>query len=589
MIESIIYIISTLMLFVTYMCIEKSKEKIELIKSTIIAMVLLIAYNGFVCYILNLINIPITLVSLSVVNFIISILMLVLILKNKKLQKYKICKTNIIVTLIFIIIVGIITNINFGGLSKIRYVSMDAREHYKAAREFSENTRLSNKSEENNTTGECFMPVAYINEGILFKIFNSYIGTVNLYKVYILFEAFALGVVGIMFYFIVDKYAKSIKIKIIAIIFSVIYVLGYPLNAWISGFHYLILGILFVEAIIYMQCNNDEYLMENNILTLFLMNFGLILSYSLFCPFVYGSEFLYYIYKYRKNMSEIVLYTVVTLIVPGIIGVVYLILPCFGQVEGFIALEGWLYKNLWSNFILFIPFSMYSIYKSIRNKKYTFDNIILVTLVLYMIILFVGTKIGRCSEYYFYKNYFILWMVLILLNIRGMISAFQIKDVKYIIYTVTILYLIIFGISVYLEKTYITQNANDSLSKTMEIFTFNNTMITVKNAEFITKGELELYYEMEKILNDNWKEYDDEILFVTNPTQERWIQSLVGYKNILFDDKDFAIQNLEEENYKYIVIFENRETYEKMKQYIKTQNMELLYENSTGKIYKKSY
>lgn len=586
MIESVVYVISIIIEFLLVVLIKKSDKKLEIFKSIVLILVLFIAYNGLVCYMLNLINIPITLINLSIINFILCILMLALIIKNKKIQQYKISKTNIIVTVIFIIIIGIVTNINFNNITKIRYVSMDSREHYKAAREFSENEFLSNKATKNNTVTPNFMPIAYINEGILFKIFNPFIGTVNLYKIYILFEAYAILLTILMFYMIVEKYLKSIKGKIIAIIFSIIYMLGYPLNAWISGFHYLILGILFTETIIYINSNKEMLNLESNLLMAFLVNFGLILSYSLFCPFVYGAEFIYSLKK-DKNKAILFLYILVALIIPGIIGVSYLILPSLGKVSTLIEMEGWLYKNLWSNFILFIPFAIYTIYKCIKNKEFSFDNLMLILLVIYMIILFVGTKTEKCSEYYFYKNYYILWMLLILLSIKGMLKIIESNNARYIVYIYTILYLVMFSISLYTVKTYAKQDANDSLSKTMEIFTFNNTMINAKNAEFVTKEELELYKVMEEIIEDNWKDYDNEILFITNLTQESWIQSLTGYKIILYNNKEYAIQNLKQNNYKYIIISKNRTTYQDMKKYMDTNNLELIYDTNNGEIYQK--
>ena len=138
----IIYGVSIIILFTLTILLKKTEEKLEIIKAVTINFVLLFAYNTFVCYILNLINIPITLIILSVINFAISIPLIISIIKTKKIQEYTVSKTNIAVMILFIIITTIIININFGNLTKIRYVSMDSREHYKAGREFSEITNL---------------------------------------------------------------------------------------------------------------------------------------------------------------------------------------------------------------------------------------------------------------------------------------------------------------------------------------------------------------------------------------------------------------------------------------------------------------
>lgn len=580
----IIYGVSIIILFTLTILLKKTEEKLEIIKAVTINFVLLFAYNTFVCYILNLINIPITLIILSVINFAISIPLIISIIKTKKIQEYTVSKTNIAVMILFIIITTIIININFGNLTKIRYVSMDSREHYKAGREFSEITNLFKKTGPNITTHSGFMPGAYTNVGIIFKILNPYIGTVELYKAYIIFEAFVYLLIGIVFYMLLEKYCKNINTKIIAIIFGIIYVLGYPLNAWISGFHYLMLGILYVETILYIVKEREDINLDSTLITTFLLNFGLILSYSLFCPFVYFAQFIYYIYKYKKHKNKIKLFlqTLVTLILPGIIGVTYLIVPSIGKVGGYIALEGWLYKNLWSNFIFFMPFTIYYIYTNIKNRKLEFDNIMFALLFIFILVLFIGTKTGKCSEYYFYKNYFIFWILIIYSSTKGMIELLKENKTKFIVNIYTIIYLVIFAVAMYHNKTYVTSKRNDSLNTTMEIFTFNKTMIVAKEAEFMKQKELELLKEMENIIEDNWQREND-ILLITNPNEERWIQSLTGYINVLYDDKEYAIKNLEQENYKYIVTFESKITYENMEQYIKKENMKIIYQNQERK------
>lgn len=580
----IIYIVSIIILFTLTILLKKSEGKLEIIKAVTINLVLLLAYNTFVCYILNLINIPITLISLSIINFIISIMLIVNIIRSKKIQKYTISRTNIVVVILLILLTTIIVNVNFGNLTKIRYISMDSREHYKAAREFCEITNLFKKQESNITTGSGFMPGAYTNVGIIFKILNPYIGTVELYKSYIIFEAFVYVLIGLIFYMLLEKYCNSINAKIIAIIFMVIYVLGYPLNAWISGFHYLMLGILYTQTAIYILKEREKLNFDSTLIIMLLINFGLILSYSLFCPFVYLAQFVYYMYKYIKDKNKIKLFllTLVTLILPGIIGVTYLIVPAMGKIGGYIALEGWLYKNIWSNFLLFIPFTIYYIYINIKNKKVTFYNIMFVLLLVFMIVLFIGTKIGKCSEYYFFKNYYIFWILIVYSSTKGMIEFLRKRNFEFLVNLYTIIYLVIFIVAIYNNETYISWKNNDSLNSTMEIFTFNKTMIYARNAEFVKYEELQLLKEMENIIQDNWSK-ENNILLVTDPNEERWIQSLTGYINILFDDKEYALRNLKEENYKYIVTFENKRTYKDIEKYINKENMKIIYECETRK------
>lgn len=580
----IMYTISIIILFILTILLKKTDKKLEIIKAVTINFVLLLAYNTFVCYILNLINIPITLIILSVINFIITIPLIINIIKTKKIQKYTISKTNIVVIILLMIVTAIIININFGNLTKIRYVSMDSREHYKAGREFSEITNLFKKNGPNVTTHSGFMPGAYTNVGIIFKILNPYIGTVELYKAYIIFEAFVYLLIGIVFYMLLEKYCKNINTKIISIIFGIIYVLGYPLNAWVSGFHYLMLGILYVQTTLYIVKEKEDINLGSALITTFLLNFGLILSYSLFCPFVYFAQFIYYIYKYAKHKNKIKLFLqiILALILPGIIGVTYLIVPSIGKVGGYIALEGWLYKNLWSNFIYFIPFTIYYIYTNIKNRKLEFDNIMFALLLIFILVLFIGTKTGKCSEYYFYKNYFIFWILIIYSSTKGMIELLKENKTKFIVNIYTIIYLVIFVSSIYYNKTYVTSKRNDSLNTTMEIFTFNKTMIEAKEADFMKQKELELLKETEKIIKDNWQREND-ILLVTNPNEERWIQSLTGYVNVLYDDKEYAIKNLEKESYKYIVTFESKITYADIQQYIKKENMKIIYQNEERK------
>ena len=100
-----LYIISIIILFTLILIVPKSKEKLNIIKTITITLIALFAYNTFICYILNFINIPITLISLSIVNFIISVLLICKIIKSKEIQKYEIMKKDIVSTIVILSII----------------------------------------------------------------------------------------------------------------------------------------------------------------------------------------------------------------------------------------------------------------------------------------------------------------------------------------------------------------------------------------------------------------------------------------------------------------------------------------------------
>ncbi|MGN1326865.1 MAG: hypothetical protein ACI4VQ_02110, partial [Clostridia bacterium] len=173
--EQFIYILSAIILLILTILLKKSDTKLNFIKSLSITVVCFLCYNTFVCWLFNIINIPITLVSLAILNYIISLILLIIIIRNKQIQKYQIKITNILSVAIIGIVTLTMTYLNFGPELNIKYIMTDAAVHYKAAREFYQNDKLLNKTE-NTEINKDFMTGAYTNTGILFKIFAPIIG-----------------------------------------------------------------------------------------------------------------------------------------------------------------------------------------------------------------------------------------------------------------------------------------------------------------------------------------------------------------------------------------------------------------------------
>lgn len=586
-----LYILSSMILGIGITLFPKTEKTLNLIKTILMEVVAYMAYNTFVCYCLNFMNIPITLLNLSIINLILAGALLYQLIKKKKVQSYHIGKKDILVTLLLIMVVVVTIGINFRGISRIRYISMDAFAHYKAAREFSENTTLFSKATENTTTSKCFMPMGYVNVGLLFKVIRPYVGTIALYRVYILFEAMSYFYVGMLFYFCIQPKMKTKAKTWVGVLFSVFYVIGYPLNALISGFHYLILGILYVIAIFEGFTNEIEKETMGfvpSLILITLLNTGLIFSYALFCPFVYGAELIYLIKHYRKEKKKLILFIGFALLLTGLMGCDISLYQRVNELGAMgIGMGGWIYQNNFSNMILFLPFTIYYLMKIRKESDKRFEKIMLLFFAIFFIILLVGTKLQLCSNYYYYKNYYILWFLMLYMSTNGLFYLFDQKQpMKYLVMIFCLFYSTLFLLFISLVETPIQTELEAKQSRTnfMEIYTFNKTNMAIETP-FVSKEELQLLKKLEECIENDWKK-EPSILMLATTTQEKWLQSLTGYYHTIYPNGIEEVKKWNKGEYEYLLLLEKRNSYEALKNKIDLEDTEIIIQNEAGILYK---
>lgn len=587
-----LYSFSAILLFIMTILLPKTKQKLNIIKAVVMQLVLCFAYHTLVCYLLNFINIPITLQNLSIVNLVIIAIFLYVIIEKKQIQTYEIKKRDIAAVLLLIMIVVITVAINFRGLSRIRYISMDSFVHYKAAREFSENTTLFDKAIENTTTSKAFMPMAYVNIGILFKVAKPYMGSISLYNLYILFETVNYFLVGMIFYFCLQEKIKNKNQWWIASLFSVFYLIGYPLNALICGFHYLILGILYVTAIFLVFSNSAEQVAipwVGKLIIVSLLNLGLICSYALFCPAIYVVELVYFIQKYKQDKKKLVLFILVALLLTGMIGSdisLYQRIKELGNVG--IELDGWIYQNCFTNLLLFIPFTVYYLLTIRKEKGKSFERNMVVFFAFFVVILLLGTKMKICSNYYYYKTYYILWFFMLYMHTSGMLHFLEKSSKKQeFVNLFAIAYTFLFILFITLVETPIQTELEAEQSKTnvMEIYTFNKTNMEIE-IPFVSKEEIALLKQLEDRIQNKWKP-NPSILMLANNTQEKWLQALTGYYHTIYPNAIEEISKWNKGQYEYLLVLEKRSSYSILKERINLQEAEIIMQNEGGTLYQR--
>ena len=590
--QSILNILSTIYVLVTFFLIKKSNQKINFLKFFTISIVTLLCYNMVVCLLFSVIKIPITLQALFVINILIATIQLIFIIERKQIQKYSFRKMDAVAIIIILLTVLILAYFNFGKELDIKYIMTDASTHFMVAKDFYKSDTLLNYVEKFNIS-KGFMIGAYTNTGILFKVFAPFIGETNLYKIFILFDIFTFFLVGISIFNAIEKNIKTKLNFTITILMIMLFMCGYPYNSLIYGYVYLQLGILIITNII----NVLQYYVENFdkkmlYYLLLLLNFGLFFSYCIFIPIVYTVEFVYIFYKnYKADKKIITLKNLAVIgiifIIPIVCGLYYIIIPNIISInnnpeknKAYIFIEGYIYRNCWSNFILLLPIAV------LCTKKKNDDTFIWILFtsfqIIFMILYFIAIQKFNLSTYYYYKYNFVLWYLLWYGAAYALNTTVKMIN-KFITYYIVIYSIIAFIVTL-LGNVEITKELFDNdenITNAFDIYGINKT-IAIEIQEDYNKEELELLdYIYYNINLDN-----SSILLVLKQRQEYWFRAFFNYQNRENLETKLSTRDVEKWNngkYKYLLITYNSLFYETYQKHIKPGRV--LIQNKYGIIY----
>lgn len=484
----IIYIITVLWLFIVTMLIKKSEEKQNILFRGVLNIILFTIYNILIGLIFLIVKIPYSLLQLTIVNTIVSAIISVILFKKKEIQKYFIRIKDIIFMIILLILIVGFAITHYGTPFSIKYETTDPAIHFMWAKEFYNNKTLNWGSN---------MPAAFLNTGLLFEVFENIVPEQNFYYIYIVFDLIILYLIGAIFYLGITNKTESIVKSIIAMIFSILFTCAYPLNSTIFGFAYLSVGILYMTTLIVTAINikKDEIKFSYMCIEMFLILFGIFFSYYFFVPVIYAAFGLYMLFdmiKNKKTKNILSIFTIkniikvfTILILPTILGFIYFVLPGLLQsgetVLNHIVTEGYIYRNLYSNFVLLAPLTIYYILYNIKNKKNSFSTILMIISSLFTIYLLRKGLRGQASSYYYFKMYFLLWILVVYMNVKAMFIIIEGKNgilaYSFTFVIVAILGILATGIDDKVTEINILFNPASSINSYTNIYAFNKNRI----------------------------------------------------------------------------------------------------------------
>lgn len=594
---NIIYIITSIVLILSYLLMKKEDKKYNIIHSIIISAIIFLTYNIFISTIMFFTYIKSTLLNLSILNIVFSIYPIHTIRKNKEIQKYYLNKIDLIAVIIILVSTITIAILNYGTNIAVKHAVTDAATHYFAADDFYRYSTLFSRESSDVTKwidSPYLMTGAYVNTGIFLKLFKGIISETFFCKLYFIFDISIWVLSGLLMYTALSIESKSKRHQILALVMTFFYIFAYQLNSLFAGFSYLGVGLDIIIGIIIIM--KSQLKTKNKIAYLFLLNLGIMFSYYYFAPVMFLSEF-WYILKTNKTQKikifskKNILEILIALVIPGLIGVTYFIIyPLFIQNNTItnyataIGTSGFIYENLIMNVLPYLLVSEVFIIYNLLRKTNSYINKLLIVTLIFTFAIFTLFKLKYASSYYYYKLYYMLFLVLVV-STYEMLKIFteKNKNVQIIVSGILLLYSLgIFSAMVMNKDWYV-----------FDIYLTNGKEIKDDYA-LIKEKELDLFDYYNK--NINTMTNDDTLFCKTrgNTGRDRWVYSITknsyNLNNALSNTSVTTVEKfVKNSKYRYFVLLKNDYggDYEKVQDDVKQYDLKILIQNSAGMILEK--
>lgn len=538
-----------IILLITFLFYKKSDNRQNFVTWFVASISLLLCYNTFLTQLLSVLHIPINMLTYPLINILLSIFFLYQIFYKKEYQLYMYNKLEIFGLVIIVVSCILVSIWYFGWPLQIKYQTTDPNVHYFASNIFSRSDSLLYNVNENLSLYEGqknMMNLFYCNAGLLMKSFSSFYGEVENFIIFIIYNIFSFTLTTSILYASVLKFCRSKIFLIITVIISLFYGFGYPLNEMMFGFGYLGNTVIVISLLFILMREFPNWINSStksikimNMFILFLSVFSVFYGYYLFVPFVYGALFIYFcIYFYQEKRLFTKSFWLTGLLVlgmPTLCGFISYFLPSFislfsssstgtgGKLAqvGILGMEGYIYRDLYSNFLFFVPTLLYFLFYNISKKINDFEWLFTILLVLYILLMFILGMKGIASSYYYFKNYFVMAFVLYYIFIMVLSSLYN-KNYKVIInccLSTILLMFVLFQIDFDTKVARVNElfNVSNKLITHFDIYALNE--VYKSSDPILNNKEIELVQKMNEIIKD--KKYEGEEVLVNGGTMQR--------------------------------------------------------------------
>lgn len=424
-----LYLLSSIVLVILLLLVQRSEVKINICRSIPMAVVAYECYLCLVAGLMSVITIPVDTYSISFVNVMLIILLLIWLLKKKTIQHYYVRVLDVFFLISLIVLVVYFFYKRFSPELNIVFSTSDPAVHLKSA---------------GNFINDKFVYGMYIGQLLNGLFIESLLGVYSgafIYKSFIILYAINFYVAGAVFWAMLQKYTKTMSARVLAYAMTFIYLLGYPYNDLLFGFVYLQMGI---TVICYLIALMQDYLSEQGKVWIYSICIGMAclgtgISYTLLAPPVFVAVLIALGYKaYQEKWflmqgkiwlsRKFILHGMAVFLIPTLLTLWSVTVADKTEISFYgsaLMIEGYIYRNLYSDFLLWILPAVYGVVRVIQKKKWNLLSILFVIFGFYYFALMRGMFTERVSTYYFYKLNYLVWMLVLAAFMQGIVELVQ--------------------------------------------------------------------------------------------------------------------------------------------------------------------
>lgn len=582
---SILYLIGFIAFFVTLFLLKKSEKKLNGVMWLVLTLIIEMCWGAFVAALINIVHIPVNICSMGIIYLVSALLIGIKVRREKEFQKYKWEMLDILVSAVVLLGMAALVVYKAGlGLEPV-FSNSDAAVHLKNAMSVVQSEKLPT------------MYFAPLQLAMVLEVMSPVCAVYNFYKIFMVVDAFLFALEMIFFYLFCKEYFEKKWMKLVGAVLCIFYGAGYPLMSYLMTFYYWALGVMLmgVIALLLRQYRRKEIRRDYAVFAIMLGCNAVTMCYMLIGPVTFIATFICLLFDVKQEgrivTKQNILLALKVFLVPTLLAVYYCYIEFLQKkamsAADVIAIDGGIYRNVYINFLLIIPLVAYTIIRSVKKKKVDENMIFFLSILVFVLALFVLVLKAKVSGYYYYKFYYPLWFFSFVLAIQGMEELLEKQWEMAVSYGLVVAFLFVMhfsGIEQWMVKHPANVQDEEYAGGVFHIYDFNKAYLLKKDKAF-TEEQMDIC----KYVVEELEAKENVPLIANQQNYEKcyWYEAITGedsseYYGWFYKFNKVA-KKLDEQKVKYFAVFKDSAVYLENQAYF--EGFSAVYENAGGVIY----